>query len=169
MNRFVLDADPVFAAQMHCDKHVVKMIVEEAQMLSTVHRVHGYEGTELYRATHRNHPCTVWAGESTGNYGWAHRLLVNLCREYTHRYGRIHATARLLRPLAFAPWGVPTGAMTPFPQAMPEHLRGQDPVEAYRRFYVEDKARFATWRGRAVPDWWPLVDNTSEGGVVSIV
>ena len=39
MNIFVLDEDPTIAAQMQCDKHVVKMIVESAQMLSTAHRM----------------------------------------------------------------------------------------------------------------------------------
>ena len=39
MNIFYLDRDPVIAAQMMCDKHVVKMILESAQMLSTAHRV----------------------------------------------------------------------------------------------------------------------------------
>lgn len=161
MNRFMLDRNPRVAAQMHCDKHVVKMIVEEAQMLSTVHRVHGYEGEDLYRAAYRHHPCTVWAGESTWNYLWAYRLLVNLCDEYTHRYGRVHATARLLSPLAAPPSGVPVGFITEVPQAMPDHLRGKDPVEAYRRFYVEDKARFARWTARPAPEWWSLTTPTA--------
>lgn len=38
MNIFVLDRDPYIAAQMHCDKHVIKMICEYAQLLSTAHR-----------------------------------------------------------------------------------------------------------------------------------
>lgn len=36
MNIFVLSEGPVEAARMQCDKHVVKMIVETAQMLCTV-------------------------------------------------------------------------------------------------------------------------------------
>jgi hypothetical protein len=39
MNIFILDLDPVISASMLCDKHVVKMIVESAQMLSTAHRI----------------------------------------------------------------------------------------------------------------------------------
>jgi hypothetical protein len=148
---------------MHCDKHVVKMIVEEAQMLSTVHRQHGYDGDELYRATHAHHPCTVWAGASAANYAWAYQLLVELCGEYTHRYGRVHATARLLRPLAAAPASVPQLPLTPWPQAMPDHLRGDDPVEAYRQFYRVGKARFARWTARPAPDWWRLTTPTAVG------
>lgn len=156
MNRFVLHPEPDHAARMHCDKHVLKMIIEEAQMLSTVHRVHGYDGDVLYRATHKNHPCTKWAGESTANYGWAYRLFINLLAEYRHRYGKTHGSSRLVVPLALPPSGVPAGRMTAVPQAMPDHLRGPDPVSAYRRFYVTEKARFATWRNRPSPEWWPL-------------
>ena len=82
MNLFILNVDPIVAAQDQCDKHVVKMIVESAQMLSTVHRM--LDGTEtekrsvsgktmtkyyelsddrediLYKACHFNHPCTIW-------------------------------------------------------------------------------------------------------------
>ena len=117
MNRFVLDEDPVAAAQMHCDKHVVKMILEEAQMLSTAHRVidhfailtHRPDGkrsrTEwvlrdnaldglLYRSTHVNHPCSAWVRASSANYDWARRLLRALSDEYTYRYGREHAVRR---------------------------------------------------------------------------
>ena len=154
VNRFMLDRNPAVAARMHCDKHVVKMCVEEAQMLSTVHRLHGYTGDELYRATHAHHPCTAWAGASTWNYLWSYRLLVNLLAEYTHRYGRTHATARLLEPLERPPVGVPVGFITEVPQAMPEHLRGGDPVEAYRRFYRAEKAHFARWTARPVPAWF---------------
>jgi len=154
VNRFILHQDPFIAARYHCDKHVVKMIVEEAQMLSTVHRLHGSTDERLYRATHRHHPCTVWAGETSANYMWGWMLLVGLCREYTLRYGKQHATSRLIRPLAAPPRGVHDGGLTPFPQAMPEHLRGPDPVEAYRRFYLTEKVRFAKWTTRPEPPWW---------------
>ena len=158
MNRFVLDTDPVVAARYHCDKHVVKMIVEEAQMLSTVHRQFGSFDERLYRATHRHHPCTVWAGASTANYEWAYRLFVELCAEYTRRYKRVHATARLLAALVSPPAGVPVGGLTSFPQAMPEVLRGDDPVVAYRLFYMLEKARFARWTGCEVPSWFVPVE-----------
>lgn len=154
MNRFILDADPWRAATFHCDKHVVKMIVEEAQMLSTVHRRFGHEGEGLYRATHRHHPCTVWAGESRDNYLWGARLLEALLEEYTLRYGKQHATGRLLPDLLKPPAGIPDTGLTPFPQAMPEELRGPDPVEAYRGFYEAEKAGFARWSVRGTPWWW---------------
>tara|TARA_B100000902_G_scaffold311643_1_gene301533 strand:+ start:29 stop:604 length:576 start_codon:yes stop_codon:yes gene_type:complete len=121
MNLFILNYDPVIAAQEQCDKHVVKMIVESAQMLSTVHRM--LDGTkekrpsksgkrmvdyyrledmredELYKAVHFNHPCTVWSRESCCNYSWHYEHFVALCDEYTYRYGKVHSTDTKLRKL----------------------------------------------------------------------
>lgn len=141
---------------MHCDKHVVKMILEEAQMLSTVHRRYGSADDRLYRATHAKHPCTLWAGQTRDNYSWAYQLLVALCQEYRDRYGRCHATERLLPVLAHPPADLPAGPLTVFPQAMPDHLRGPNAVEAYRRYYIIEKARFARWdKTTSAPHWWP--------------
>ena len=87
MNIFYLDKDPKKCAEMHCDKHVVKMILEYAQLLSTAHRV--LDGNEwadhvgLYKATHKNHPSAIWARESAGNYFWLNKLFQELCKEYT--------------------------------------------------------------------------------------
>lgn len=154
MNRFVLHVEPEQAARFHCDKHVVKMILEEGQMLSTVHRLSGSTDDNLYRATHKHHPCTVWAGQSSENYRWGYRLLVALCDEYTFRYGKQHATSRLLPLLATEPANLPQIGLTPFPQAMPDPYKGSDPIEAYRRFYRAEKARFARWSKRETPAWF---------------
>jgi hypothetical protein len=113
VNIFILSEDVSECAKFHCDKHVVKMIVELAQLLSTAHRI--LDGTEtivtrttktgkvrqhkeyivsnyrnglLYSATHANHPCGSWVRESSENYYWTHRLLEALCDEYYHRYGQ---------------------------------------------------------------------------------
>ena len=51
MNIFVLDENPVIAAKMACDKHIVKMILESAQMLCTAKRV---QDGELYMAKTKN-------------------------------------------------------------------------------------------------------------------
>lgn len=154
MNRFVLDYDPYVAAGYHCDKHVVKMILEEAQMLSTVQRKFGYEGEELYKAAYKNHPCTVWAGESNANYNWAYTLFVALLNEYTLRYNKIHSTARLIDALALPPKDIPIGKTTTFPQAMPEDVKSDDTVQAYRAYYLKYKSRFAKWKFTYAPEWW---------------
>lgn len=154
MNRFILHTDPVISAQYHCDKHVVKMILEEAQMLSTVHQRYdsGVEG--LYKPTHKHHPCTVWAGDSVDNYLYGHAMFVALCDEYTVRYGKVHASARLIEPLSVVPAGVPDEGLLPFPQAMPDEFKCADPVDGYRKYYCTAKAGFARWTVRDVPEWF---------------
>ena len=66
MNIFVLHQNPQTAAEMMCDKHVVKMILETAQMMCTV--VASYDHDTPYRPTHSKHPCTIWlvSPEQTG-------------------------------------------------------------------------------------------------------
>jgi hypothetical protein len=92
MNIFYLDRDPVIAAQMMCDKHVVKMILESAQMLSTAHRV--LDGDEyankmgLYKLAHKNHPSTIWVRTSSENYRWLFNHYDALMQEYTYRYDK---------------------------------------------------------------------------------
>ena len=153
MNIFVLDRDPVKAATMLCDKHVVKMIVETAQMLCTVAHSNGHINTP-YRPTHKNHPCTLWANESKDNWDWLISHGEEMCAEYTRRYGRIHKTQAVID------WCKNSGAgpqksigLTPFRQAMPPMYKHPDPVKAYRDYYRGEKSRFAKWRTRA-PAWW---------------
>ena len=88
MNIFVLSEDPVQAAQWQCDKHVVKMIIESAQMLSSAVVRHG--GECIYKPTHKHHPCTIWAGDSHENWSWLYRHFVALSLEYEARYKKQH-------------------------------------------------------------------------------
>ena len=119
MNTFVLSRDPVEAARFHCNKHVVKMILESAQMLCAAHWIHllkkegkaigdfkrvrdaqqwAYENTlqdlqPPWKMSHMRHPCTVWTAENVSNYSWQLRLCEALLQEYTRRYdGKIHKT-----------------------------------------------------------------------------
>ena len=95
MNIFYLHNDPQVCAAYHCDKHVVKMILEYAQLLSTAHHeLDGVPSIECYKKTHVNHPSAVWARQSKRHYRWLYRLLSHTCREYTKRYRKIHATER---------------------------------------------------------------------------
>ena len=148
MNLFVLDKDPVIAAQLQCDKHVVKMIVESAQMLCTTHRmldgnmkieeryvegslparyrkIKRWTHTDkeldslLYKAVHMNHPCTKWTMLSACNYEWHYRHFIALCDEYQYRYNRQHSTDALLRSkLKQHPRNIPKQGLTLFPLAM---------------------------------------------------
>lgn len=159
MNIFVLDEDPELCAQMHCDKHVVKMILESCQLLCTAHHVL-HEGTlfneTLLRPTHAQHPCAVWVRESGGNYAWLHELFSELLCEYTHRYRKLHGLQvyqHVLRNPPIVPVMVRC-ERTPFKQCMPTQYQRISAVDAYRAYYVGEKAHFAKWTRREQPEWW---------------
>jgi len=155
MNIFALDNDPTIAAVYHSDKHVIKMVLETAQILSTVH--HTYGSLVSYKPTHQKHPCTIWAGVGTGNYKWLQALGIALCLEYTKRYGKVHACEFKLRgELAQPPEGLFSGDITPFALAMPDECKRPDPIEAYRIYY-QRKTTENTWmrwdKLGNTPDW----------------
>ena len=185
MNIFVLNNDPVIAAQDQCDKHVVKMIVESAQMLSTVHRM--LDGVMerrpsksgamlqywkllderediLYKACHFNHPSTIWTREGCCNYTWHYNHFIALCDEYTYRYGKIHSTDTKLREaLKHQPNNIKTGktsfklAMSANPECVVTGLGGTDAVESYRNFYHTKQDRFKMdWTKRPIPEWFTV-------------
>jgi hypothetical protein len=157
VNIFVLDTDPKIAATLHADKHVVKMILEYASMLSAAHHLNGssFQYPQIYKLTHANHPCTQWVINSSANYRWLYNLLRALCAEYTYRYGRVHKLERegVLANLKTLPKKFNTRRRTHFAMAMPEHLRCDDPVKAYRRYYAESKSHLLVWTGRPMPSF----------------
>ena len=159
MNIFVLDDSPRESAVAHCDKHVCKMMIEYAQMLSTAHRV--LDGDEvisesLYKVAHKNHPCTIWTRTNRSNYLWLFRLWKNLSMEYTLRYDRVHLSwTKLNKYLNFTPKNIPDGVRTPQPQCMPDYCKVQNnPIQAYKSYYINEKKRFATWKKRQIPSWY---------------
>ena len=163
MNIFYLDENPEIAAQMHCDKHVVKMILESAQMLSTAHRVIDGEVVGdrkgLYKTAHKNHPSTIWTRTNNENYEWLWTLMYALMKEYGRRYKKHHATERLNGPLFEPPnnihWNRRGGtSFTDPPQCMPDHCKNEDTVSAYHKYYILEKSNFATWKRRDKPEWF---------------
>lgn len=153
MNIFVLDGDIQKCVEYHADQHVVKMTLESTQMLCTVCRKHGMDAP--YKPTHANHPCTLWAGASLENWKWLRFLALSLNEEYKFRFGRRkdHRSATIARELEEPP--IENIGLTAFAQAMPEEYRVPgNAVKAYRRFYVAEKAGFATWTKRPVPQWF---------------
>lgn len=154
MNIFAVNSDPRIAARQLCDKHVVKMPTESAQMLCTVLR--GLDVKDVpYKSAHPKHPCTLWAGRTRSNFQW---LLVHgeeLCLEYTRRYNREHACEKIVRWCADYAVLLPEGELTEHPQAMPGDVKARDFVTAYRNYYVQHKARTARWKNTNPPDWWP--------------
>jgi|TARA_B110000285_G_scaffold102341_1_gene116458 hypothetical protein len=158
MNIFYLDRDPEIAAQMMCDKHVVKMILESAQMLSTAHRV--LDGDEiadsngLYKMAHKNHPSTIWVRANLKTYDWLYQHMDALMKEYTFRYGKHHATERLSQYLCNRPKNITHGDFTDPPQCMPDLCKDTDTVLAYQNYYILEKSSFAKWKSRSIPKWF---------------
>jgi len=165
MNIFVLDNDPVKAAQMHCDKHCRKMVVELYQQIGSALRRHGatdsmmpitQKGTPLKGGYH-HHPCTRWVGDSRANFEWACEHAYALSSEYTYRYSKRHFCHDGIVIMWTLADMIPDGDMTPFAQAMPDLYRDRDTVKAYRNYYWNYKRHNInmTWdKRREAPDWW---------------
>lgn len=185
MNIFILDEDIDTCARYHVDKHVVKMILEGAQLLCTtlvVDKVLGHVPDLLnkhqreaikayadewrplnivlrdipYMPTHVNHPCAVWARTSMDNYYWLYCYTMALGAEYTYRYGKEHKSIGLLNACAYSPNHLPETGLTPFAQAMPDQYKHPDAITAYRNYYIGDKNEFASWKHRGRPNWYPV-------------
>ena len=179
MNIFYLHNDPKKCAELHADKHVVKMILEYAQLLSTAHRV--LDGTicdtftnsgrrkkayiiadsrndVMYKSTHINHPSAIWVRQSVMNYKWLHSLLDALCKEYTFRYGKIHKVERegLLDRLQITPTNINSYAEFTEPTpAMPDVFKvSGNSVRSYINYYLGAKQHLASWKKRQTPEWF---------------
>ncbi len=153
MNIFILDRNIRTCARYHADQHVIKMILESAQMLCAVINQTG--GSAPYKSTHLNHPCTLWAGRSLSNWLWLQRLTLALNDEYRYRYRKTvdHKSAAIVRQLPLP--CIDDLGLTEFAQVMPEQYRVPgDGVLAYRRFYIAEKAHFASWTRRRPPRWF---------------
>lgn len=175
MNIFYVHSDPIIAAQSLVDRHVVKMVLEAAQLLSTAHRV--IDGTEyvdktktgrrvkrwklnddrdsvLYSATHVSHPSAVWARATNNNYNWLFCHFVALLHEYTYRYGKIHKCQEMYSWLCTPPKNIPIGYMTAITPAMPDEYKVPgNSVESYRNYYREGKKHLHKWTKREAPEW----------------
>jgi hypothetical protein len=159
LNIFYLAENPAEAARYHCDKHVVKMILESAQLLSTAH--HELDGDKVeincYKSTHKNHPSAVWARQTTKNYSWLWDLTKELCKEYTMRYGKIHkvAASELLVDLYKYPKNLKQGDFQQPPQCMPDEYKVlNNSVEAYRNYYLHGKKDICKWQYTHKPYWY---------------
>lgn len=153
MNIFYLDTNIHKCAEYHCDKHVVKMCIEYAQLLSSVHHMIGANFIGLYNLTHKNHPCAVWARSSLQNYEYLFSLAIVLGEEYTHRYGKSHKSIGVVETMCIP--DLPNTGFTDPPKCVPDDLKPMDDVvEAYRIYYKRDKAHFCKWTKREVPEWF---------------
>lgn len=177
MNIFFLSECPVKAAKMQCSKHIVKMALESAQMLSSTHRIldgvktsrlsksgnstvkhwtHPTWDHVLYKASHVGHPCTQWTMATKKNYEWHFLHWKAISNEYSHRYGKIHASwSKLKDVLSLAPENIADGKMTSPALAMPEEFKMECPVESYRNYYFSKSENFKMeWHNSETPKWF---------------
>jgi hypothetical protein len=164
MNIFVLDYDTKTCAQMHCDKHCVKMILETAQLLCGVHHMINPTSTLQvpYKLSHRNHPCSIWSRECLENYVWLCDLGIELCKEYIHRYGKRHKSQDIIEwCMINLPMLNENGDITPFRLAMPDECKivGES-VDSYRKYYIMYKKDFCKWTNREIPFWFTPVNDS---------
>lgn len=181
MNIFYFSSDPAECARHHCDKHVVKMCIEYAQLLSTAHRVldgqeivmlknnrkrkafileHDDFNDYLYKATHINHPSAKWVRNSYENYSWLLNMWIYLCQEYTKRYGKIHLSSALTTFLLNSPKNI--DIQKPFEppwRAMPIQykINKSDPAycqKSYHLYFYKEKQHIAQWKHNEIPEWF---------------
>ena len=157
MNIFFLDKTPELSAEYLCDKHIPKMLLESAQMLSTAVQKHKGRIEELYKPAYPNHPMTKWVGSTFSNFQWTLENAVYISDEYTKRFKKLHKSSRILNVIYDNQYykDVPDERFTEPPQCMPDEYRDTDYVTAYRKYYNTDKKYFAKWeKGRSCPEWW---------------
>jgi hypothetical protein len=156
MNIFYLSRCPHKSAKLMCDKHIVKMILESAQMLCTAHHVNGtlLLKSDIYKPAYKNHPSTVWVRESALHYNWLYMHFLTLCDEYTRRYGKVHLTyTKLAFYLASLPKQFPKDNFRSPPKCMPDIYKKGHTVFAYRKYYANAKKHFAKYTNTPVPNF----------------
>jgi hypothetical protein len=182
MNIFVLHEDPRIAAEMHCDKHAVKMIIEHTQMMATAYystlgilrkkeilerqddvktlfqgwpRKHEDGSDWPYSVTHINHPCTIWTRESIENFNWMWECNNHLCDVYQYRWGRQHSIKAIMQWMKDNPPNLLSKGQTPFAMAFPDCYKEFGPIEGYRKYYAMKTTYMKLqWRYSETPEWW---------------
>lgn len=171
-----MDSDPKKCAEMHLDKHVVKMIIEYAQLMSTAHRLldgvpyidkssgrsikrwklEDNRESVMMKASHINHPSAIWVRQNIENYNWLYKMWCFLCDEYTFRYNKIHAVeTRMINSLCYVPNNIRLDNFYPPTPAMPDDVKiNKDSLNSYRNYYIKNKSHIAIWTKREVPDWF---------------
>ena len=143
MNIFYLDKCPDKAARLQYNKHVVKMILESAQMLCTAHHCFGdtwQKENVPYKQAHLNHPSTVWTRRSKATYMWLYNHMMALGDEYTKRYGKTHLSITKCKDfLAKPPVHIQGDEFVQPPQCMPDEYKDTCSIKAYWNYYIAEK------------------------------
>lgn len=154
MNIFILSSNVKRNAQYHCDKHVIKMILESAQMLCTVLNEQGF--STPYKSTHKNHPCVKWLKESYDNFAYLKKLAYFLNEEYKLRFNHVknHKSYDVIASLPEP--NLKSIGLTNHVLAMPDQYKNyNNAIESYRNYYIHEKSHIATWKTHK-PSWYAL-------------
>lgn len=183
MNIFILHENPKEAAIMHCERHILKMIIEHTQMLAAAyyHTIGISRKKEIaenqekvsqlfkgfprkdedgndkpYAITHVNHPCTVWTRESLTNFNWLLDCTKYMCEEFTYRYGGKHSVEFIIDWMYENPPNLKDIGLTEFAQAMPDVYKSDSATEAYRKYYAYKTTYMkVNWKlEERIPNWW---------------
>lgn len=162
MNIFVTDKSYEISAQNLDDKRVVKMILESAQLLSTaIFLNRGIQYENIYKPTHKNHPCSLWAALNISNWYWLYNHMVSLCQEYSFRYSKTHSSESLLLYLKMYSEYIPQGYITNFVNCtrskVVDFRNIKDVYLAYKKYLTikwdNDKLK-PKWTERKPPNWY---------------
>ena len=153
MNIFYVHADPIVAAQQLADDHIRKMQIESAQMCCTTHWESGSEAP--YKRAHKNHPSTIWTRQSIQHYNWLVEHGLEICREFELRYGKPHATQKVLEWCKDNKPNIPDNGFIAPPKCMPEEFRVEDTIESYKNFYINDKVKVKQLSWKKIPSRKP--------------
>ena len=163
MNIFFLSIDKKACAQYLVNRHIVKMLLEHTQILCSVHHVCGSIDPDFvipYKLTHMNHPCSKWARESLANYNYLIELTLEMFAEYTFRYEKIHKSEQYVRSMKIhlpkledIGFTIPAQAMPDLYKSVDTEMTLESVVEAYRKYYFNDKKHLFAWKKRDIPEF----------------
>ena len=158
MNIFFVDRNPVLAAQSLCDKHIVRLITEAGILLCGVHHRLKFKYPNI-RPPYLTGPIingklVSWLYESLSNYNWCVNYALEIAKEYTKRYNKIHASQKVIEWCKEHQPDIPDIGLTKMPQIMPTQYMQNDTIQAYRNSCIQEKTKFAKWKLNNKPNWW---------------
>lgn len=164
VNFFYLDQDPKKCAKYYCNKHIIKIPIEIAQILSKVHHElnSNIDFSKIYKnsiVVNNSIGPYQWIKESYDNYIWACKLGLELINQYKLRYNKEnHKTEIILLFLFNNPPKLSKKGITKFIGTNKYDMFqfiSNDPVICARYNYAEMKCTHDKWNKEvSPPDWF---------------
>lgn len=166
VNFFYLDEDPKKCAEYYCNRHILKIPIEIAQILSKIH--YELNSNIDYSKIYKNASVVkntigpyCWIKESLHNYIWACTLGLELINEYKLRYNKTeHKTERILQFLFDNQPDLPNIGKTKFRGTnkydMFQYI-SNDPIICARYNYAEMKCINDKWNKDGPPTWFKKI------------